>query len=135
MPKKVVVKKSKKYNGAFDDDDLGEVGIVYTPDQMKKLLRMFKPKLLIDTHIIMWLNGIDNRLSIDDQKVLKECNLFVSVASYWEITIKSRIGKLKIDKSIDQFTYFPLIYLFVAVLRYRQHLWLFLYSFLTVLND
>ena len=57
---------------------------------------------LIDTHVFLWQAEDSDRLSkiatdfIDDPSN----TLFLSVASVWEIVIKTMTGKLKIDKPI-----------------------------------
>ena len=52
-------------------------------------------RLLLDTHVLLWvlagstrIKGITGRLQSDDNEV------YFSVASLWEIAIKSGIGKL-----------------------------------------
>ena len=60
-------------------------------------------KLLLDTHVMLWFVMGDSRLSklarelIEDQSNEK---LF-SIASVWEIAIKTSIGKLQLDEPID----------------------------------
>lgn len=55
-------------------------------------------KLLLDTHVLLWatvdsprIRGIRKRLLAPDNEV------YFSVASLWEITIKVSLGKLKAD--------------------------------------
>jgi PIN domain nuclease of toxin-antitoxin system len=57
-------------------------------------------KLLIDTHVLLWLAGDAESLSekvasliLDDQS-----SLFLSCASIWEIQIKSQLGKLNLNR-------------------------------------
>jgi PIN domain nuclease of toxin-antitoxin system len=57
-------------------------------------------KLLIDTHVLLWLAGDAESLSekvtsliLDDQT-----SLFLSFASIWEIQIKSQLGKLNLNR-------------------------------------
>ena len=61
-------------------------------------------KLLLDTHVFLWfimgsplLSG-ENRALIEDEKNRK----FISVASLWEIAIKSSMGKLGLSAPFDQ---------------------------------
>ena len=53
-------------------------------------------KLLIDSHIVLWAAVADPRLIGDLKTLYQDPNhqLFVSVASLWEISIKYSIGKL-----------------------------------------
>ena len=61
-------------------------------------------KLLLDTHVFLWfimgsaLLSADTRALIEDEKNRK----FISVASLWEIAIKSSIGKLSLSAPFDQ---------------------------------
>lgn len=56
-------------------------------------------KLLLDTHIFLWLNCDPQKLS---QKILEACSnmnnqLYLSPVSPWEIQIKQQLGKLHLD--------------------------------------
>lgn len=58
---------------------------------------------LLDTHTILWYLNKSNDLS---PKALEEIinpqnDVFVSVASYWEMTIKSSLGKLALPDTIE----------------------------------
>ncbi len=58
-------------------------------------------KLLLDTHIFLWFISGNERLS---QKYFQEISnldneVFVSVISIWECTIKYQLGKLPLPKS------------------------------------
>lgn len=61
-------------------------------------------KLLLDTHIFLWFImgsphlSAENLALIEDEKNRK----FISVASLWEIAIKSSIGKLNLSAPFDQ---------------------------------
>ena len=53
-------------------------------------------KLLIDTHIFLWLNDGPEKLS---ERALESCSdpsnlLYLSLVSLWEIQIKCQLGKL-----------------------------------------
>lgn len=56
-------------------------------------------RLLLDTHAVLWFLDADVRLGpVATQFVTDPDNdVFVSIASLWEITIKNRIGKLRVD--------------------------------------
>jgi PIN domain nuclease of toxin-antitoxin system len=55
---------------------------------------------LIDTHTLLWL--LDDEQHIPDQTLSQlkspDNQLFVSIASLWEIAIKRSLGKLTIDR-------------------------------------
>ncbi len=67
--------------------------------------------VLLDTHAFLWLISADARLSRKAVDVFldKKTNLFLSIASYWEICVKISLGKLelrsdwpeKIEKEIN----------------------------------
>ncbi|MFA6291630.1 MAG: type II toxin-antitoxin system VapC family toxin [Victivallales bacterium] len=52
---------------------------------------------LLDTHTYLWFISDDPRLSRSARKLIESEGVFyISMASLWEITIKSSLGKLKI---------------------------------------
>jgi PIN domain nuclease of toxin-antitoxin system len=53
-------------------------------------------RLLLDTHIFLWYIQDDRRLSVAWDQIIGDPRnqVFLSVVSYWEIIIKSQIGKL-----------------------------------------
>jgi PIN domain nuclease of toxin-antitoxin system len=55
-------------------------------------------QFLIDTHILIWYLEDDPQLSPHVAELLEDTrhNLYVSIASLWEIAIKSGLGKLKL---------------------------------------
>jgi PIN domain nuclease of toxin-antitoxin system len=61
-------------------------------------------RLLLDTHVFLWfimgspLLSAEARALIEDERNRK----FISVASLWEIAIKSSIGKLSLSAPFDQ---------------------------------
>ena len=57
-------------------------------------------KLLIDTHVLLWIAGDSENLSKKVASLVldEENSLFLSFASIWEIQIKSQLGKLGITK-------------------------------------
>jgi PIN domain nuclease of toxin-antitoxin system len=57
-------------------------------------------KLLIDTHVLLWLAGDSENLSKKATSLIldEENSLFLSFASIWEIQIKSQLGKLDITR-------------------------------------
>ena len=54
---------------------------------------------LLDTHTLIWLFENNSQLSDRAQSlILDETNeLFISIASIWEMTIKSNLGKLNLS--------------------------------------
>ena len=62
-------------------------------------------KYLLDTHILLWAMYEPKKLSQTSQKILSNnhAQKFVSIASLWEISIKSRIGKLPIVLKMSEF--------------------------------
>ena len=61
-------------------------------------------KILLDTHIFLWLITDNDRLSDKSKQAFinSDNELFFSIASYWEICIKISIGKLKLSKNWDK---------------------------------
>ncbi|MCF2498488.1 type II toxin-antitoxin system VapC family toxin [Dyadobacter chenhuakuii] len=60
---------------------------------------------LIDTHILLWHSDNNQKLS---SQVISELNsssasLYVSHATYWEMTIKKGLGKLDLNVPISEF--------------------------------
>ncbi len=61
-------------------------------------------KLLLDTHVLLWLNDTPEKLS---PLALTLCQdqaneLYLSVVSVWEIQIKHQLGKLELDVSLAE---------------------------------
>lgn len=54
-------------------------------------------RLLLDTHALLWWFGDDPRLGSAARDRIATDETLVSVVSLWEIVIKMRIGKLKVD--------------------------------------
>lgn len=60
---------------------------------------------LIDTHILLWHSLGNGQLSdvVLERLGSPESNLFVSQATYWEMTIKKALGKLDLTVPISHF--------------------------------
>jgi len=63
------------------------------------------PRLLLDTHVFLqWVND-DPKLTAAARRAIaaadNEC--YLSIASYWEMAIKSGLGKLKLTRPIEHF--------------------------------
>ena len=61
-------------------------------------------KLLLDTHVLLWSIDSPNLLSERARSVIldEKNELFASVASIWEITIKVQAGKLGLRMKLRQ---------------------------------
>jgi PIN domain nuclease of toxin-antitoxin system len=56
---------------------------------------------LLDTAVVLWALAAPERLSMPAREAVEKGQVFVSVASYWEIVIKSRKGLLSIPDPIS----------------------------------
>ena len=58
-------------------------------------------RLLLDTHILLWVLEADTQLSADAGKLIRSTtnDVLVSVASLMEIAIKTKIGKLDTQRT------------------------------------
>jgi PIN domain nuclease of toxin-antitoxin system len=55
-------------------------------------------RLLLDSHALLWFVANDPALSTTARKLIETTDdVFVSVASAWEIAIKVQLGKLSLD--------------------------------------
>jgi PIN domain nuclease of toxin-antitoxin system len=59
---------------------------------------------LIDTHIFLWFISGDNKLPKTLKQKIEDINTpcFISIASFWEITIKKQLGKLELKLSLKE---------------------------------
>ena len=62
-------------------------------------------RLLLDTHVFLWLVGDDPRLSMTARRslVASDSELFLSTASAWEIAIKTGLGRLTFNRDLESF--------------------------------
>ena len=62
-------------------------------------------KLLIDTHVLLWALHDHAKLSRKAAKLIThpDTQMSLSIASLWEIAIKSSSGKLKLGRSYKEF--------------------------------
>lgn len=60
-------------------------------------------KYLIDTHTFLWFNDGAKEISQTAKTLIenKENEIIISIASLWEISIKSALGKLKISPTFE----------------------------------
>ena len=59
--------------------------------------------VLLDTHVLLWFQSLDKRISPTLRTRIEQSDedYFVSHVSFWEIAIKSSIGKLKLDRDLS----------------------------------
>ena len=59
-------------------------------------------RLLLDTHTIIWYIWDDSRLPVHIRQMIKDDSntVYVSMISLWEMSIKSRKGKLDLHRSL-----------------------------------
>lgn len=60
--------------------------------------------LLLDTHVFIWFFNGDNNLSNTAKKLIEDPsnNCWLSIASLWEISIKTSIGKLALRGNLAE---------------------------------
>lgn len=60
-------------------------------------------KILLDTHVFLWMISAPEKLSRTAKQLLKteENELFLSTVSGWEIAIKYQIGRLRLPDNPD----------------------------------
>jgi PIN domain nuclease of toxin-antitoxin system len=63
-------------------------------------------RILLDTHVLIWHVEDDPQLSNDYSDQIEDAanQVFVSIASLWEIAIKMSIGKLKLSLAFSDLT-------------------------------
>ena len=55
-------------------------------------------RLLLDTHCFLWWKTDDVRLTEAARQAIAEADVvFVSAASAWEVAIKARLGRIRLD--------------------------------------
>ena len=62
-------------------------------------------KLLLDTHVFLWWVSDAPELSVAARAAISEPGntCYLSLASCWELAIKSAVGKLKLKKPVQRF--------------------------------
>lgn len=53
-------------------------------------------KVMIDSHMVVWSAVLPSKISAAAREIIQTADVFVSAASWWEISIKYSIGKLKL---------------------------------------
>ncbi len=61
-------------------------------------------KLLLDTHVFLWLRNAPERIPtrIMDFYENIHTDVFLSMASIWEMQIKNQLGKLALDLPLNE---------------------------------
>lgn len=61
-------------------------------------------KLLIDTHVFLWLRNAPEKIPTAIKQAYQDVNndVFLSIASVWEMQIKHQLNKLTLDFSLDE---------------------------------
>jgi PIN domain nuclease of toxin-antitoxin system len=61
-------------------------------------------RLLLDTHVVLWCADAPDRLSDAARTAIEDGSndVYVSIASAWEIAIKQSLGKLELDRPAEQ---------------------------------
>ncbi|MDN4544183.1 type II toxin-antitoxin system VapC family toxin [Pseudomonas sp. C32] len=55
-------------------------------------------RILLDTHVLLWALADDQRLSGKARQLINTAaEVYVSTASFWEMAIKTGLGKLSVD--------------------------------------
>lgn len=59
--------------------------------------------LLIDTHALIWFINDNEKLPSKTKQIIenKDNDIYVSIASYWEIGIKKSIGRLDLNSDLE----------------------------------
>jgi PIN domain nuclease of toxin-antitoxin system len=62
-------------------------------------------KLLLDTHIFLWFISGDFKLSVSAIDRIRDSNndVYLSVVSIWEATVKYQLGKLPLPESPEKY--------------------------------
>ncbi len=60
-------------------------------------------KILLDTHALWWFYSGSRELSKTALEAITENDAYISIASFWEISIKVSIGKMNLDAPLDEF--------------------------------
>ena len=59
-------------------------------------------RILLDTHVLIWYLEGNQKLARPKRHLIVDSNnaVFVSIASLWEIAVKTGAGKLKVSRSL-----------------------------------
>jgi len=61
-------------------------------------------RVLLDTHALLWFLGGNSELSKQAKALIEnqENEIYISIATFWEIAIKNSLGKLTLDISFAE---------------------------------
>lgn len=64
-------------------------------------------KLLLDTHILIWLLEGNQNLNPKVKQVIEDetNSLYISIVSLWEIAIKTSLNKLQLELPLEKIIY------------------------------
>jgi PIN domain nuclease of toxin-antitoxin system len=79
-------------------------------------------KVLIDTQSFIWFFEDNQRLPASVKFFMESSSLVVSIASFWEITIKTSLGKLAVPEGISGLIDKSLSKVFTILPIEREHL-------------
>jgi PIN domain nuclease of toxin-antitoxin system len=54
-------------------------------------------RLILDTHLLLWALSDPKRIGREGLALIDRAEVYISAASIWEISIKSALGKLKVN--------------------------------------
>ena len=62
-------------------------------------------RVLVDTHVFLWWVDDDPSLAAPARKAISDANnaCYLSLASCWEMAIKSSLGKLRLSRPVERF--------------------------------
>jgi PIN domain nuclease of toxin-antitoxin system len=73
-------------------------------------------RVLVDTHVFLWGLTEEARLSPEVRRLLPVADVWISVASIWEIITKVQVGKLTLPSPVGPFLTAKLAFNGVSVL-------------------
>lgn len=59
-------------------------------------------KYLVDTHVLLWSIGKPDKLSTRAREIIIGSTVFVSIASWWELSLKFAMGKLELENGTPE---------------------------------
>lgn len=58
--------------------------------------------VLLDTHVLIWMMFDDHQISKKALQAIETNDCCISIATIWEIAIKTSLGKLKLPKTLPE---------------------------------
>lgn len=81
---------------------------------------------LLDTHVFLWMAAEPEKLSVKAEECIMNADnaLYLSIVSLWEMQIKTQLGKLALDVSLDELWYKQQTQSGILLLLTREeHVW------------